>query len=104
MRSTARRHRHYCRALDLVAALDDERLPGPGREVLEDFAEQMLLSRETDPQAVQRLRNEAEVAVGELAVLGLLPRKIAVELTQLLKGAGPPLLMEAGMATPPRAA
>ena len=101
---TARRHRHYRRALDLLAALEGDWLPGPGREILEDFAEQMLLSRETDPQAVQRLRNEAEVAVGELALLGLLPRKIAVELTQLLMGAGPPLFIEAGMASPRRAA
>jgi hypothetical protein len=101
---TARRHRHYCRALDLLAAMEDDWLPDPGREILEDFAEQMLLSRESDPLAIRDLRHEVEVAVGELVVVGVLPRRVAVELTQLLMGAGPPLVMDARPAEERRAA
>jgi hypothetical protein len=101
---TARRHRHYRRALDLLAALEDGWLPPPGREILEDLAEHMLLSREEDSEAIRRLRREAEVAVGELALVGVLPRSTAVEFTQLLMGAGPPLLMELGSVRPQRAA
>jgi hypothetical protein len=101
---TARRHRHYRRALDLLAALEDGWLPGTGRETLEDLAEQMLLSRQSDPVAIRELRREVEVSVGELAVVGVLPGRIAVELTQLLMGAGPPLVMELSRAEPRRAA
>jgi hypothetical protein len=101
---TARRHRHYRRALDLLAATEEGWLPGPGREILEDVAEQMLLSRESDPLEIRQLRHEVEVAVGELAVVGVLPRRVAVELTQLLMGAGPPLVMETARAEPQRAA
>ena len=101
---TARRHRHYCRALDLLAAMEEGWLPEPGREILEDLAEQMLLSRESGPLAIRELRHEVEVAVGELAVVGVLPRRVAVELTQLLMGAGPPLVMETGRPERRRAA
>jgi hypothetical protein len=101
---TARRHRHYRRALDLLAALEDCWLPGAGREILEDLAEQMLLSRHSDPVAIRELRREVEVSVGELAVVGVLPHGIAGELTQLLMGAGPPLVMEPSTAESRRAA
>jgi hypothetical protein len=101
---TARRHRHYRRALDLLAAMQDGWLPEPGREILEDLAEQMLLSRESDPLAIRELRTGVEVAVDELSVVGVLPRRVAMELTQLLMGAGPPLVMETGRAEPRRAA
>jgi hypothetical protein len=101
---TARRHRHYRRALDLLRGLEDGWLPPAGRKLLEELAEDMLLSRESDPHAVLRLRREAELAVGELSVVGVLPKTTAEELTQLLMGAGPPLLGDDGRLRPRQAA
>lgn len=103
-RVTARRHRHYRRALDLLAGPESAWLPPEGRKLLVELAEDMLLSRESDPQAVLHLRRDAELAVGELSVVGVLPKPTAEELTQLLTGAGPSLLAEAPRLRPPRAA
>lgn len=101
---TARRHRHYRRALDLLHGLERGWLPPAGRDLLEELAEDMLLSRESDPHAVLRLRREAELAVRELSVVGVLPKPTAEELTQLLVGAGPSLLAEAAPLRRSRAA
>lgn len=101
---TTRRHRHYRRALDLIDGLERGWLPRAGRGLLEELAEDMLLSRDSDPHAVLGLRREAELAVGELSMVGVLPKPTADELTQLLKDAGPPLLVEVHRLRPHRAA
>ena len=54
---TARRHRHYRRALDLIAAVDPLWLSSPGRARLEDRAEEMLLSRLEDAASIQTYLN-----------------------------------------------
>jgi len=100
---TARRHRHYRRALDLLYALEPGRLPPVGRKLLEELVEDMLLSRESDPHAVLRLRREVRLAVSEFAVVGMLPGPTAEKLTRLLMDAGPPLLAEVVSPHPPRA-
>jgi hypothetical protein len=103
-RVTARRYRHYRRALDLVGGLERSQLAPAGQQLLEELAEDMLLSREADPHGVVRLRREAELAVRELSLVGVLPEPTADELTQLLLDAGPPLLAEVGPIRRQRAA
>lgn len=103
---TARRHRHYRRALDLIAAVDPLWLSSPGRARLEDRAEEMLLSRLEDAASISRLRSQAAGAIREMVGGGMLAQAVADELTELILAAGPsfPESAEAKLERPPRAA
>jgi hypothetical protein len=86
---TARRHRHYRRALDLIATVDPLWLSSDGRARLEDRAEEMLLTTTEEGPSVTRLRSETAGDVRAMVAAGLLPPGVAEELTGLLLAAGP---------------
>ena len=88
---TARRYRFYRMALDIVAAIDAERISAPGREILEDLAEHMLLSPDCTPADLRELRLDSMATVRELARAGMVPPAPADQLVHLVLGAGPPL-------------
>jgi hypothetical protein len=86
---TARRHRNYRRALDLIAAIDPLWLSSPDRARLEDRVEEMLLTTAEDPASIGRLRSDAAGSVREMVGAGMLPQAVADELTELMLAAGP---------------
>ena len=88
---TDRRYRHYRRTLALLNALNADWLPTEPRGLLEDLAEDLLLSRSTDEEEVRHTRDNVELTIGELTAIGMLQRATAVELTRLLIATGPPL-------------
>jgi hypothetical protein len=92
---TARRHRNYRRALDLIAAVDPLWLSSRGRACLEDRAEEMLLTRAEDAASVGRLRSQAAGSVREMVGGGMLPQAVADELIELILAAGPSSLKSA---------
>jgi hypothetical protein len=103
---TARRHRNYRRALDLIASVDPLWLSSLGRARLVDRAEEMLLSRAEDAASISRLRSEASSSIRQMAGEGLLPQAVADELTDLILAAGPTTVKPPGaqVANAPRAA
>jgi hypothetical protein len=88
---TSRRYDSYRRALDLVGAVGPQWLTDPARVELEDLVEQMLLSRDERREQVRKMREDASVAIRELAGAGMLPPTLAEELVGLVLAAGPPL-------------
>jgi hypothetical protein len=86
---TARRHRNYRRALDLISAIDPLWLSSPDRARLEDHAEEMLLTRVEDAASISRLRSSAARSVREMVGAGMLPQGVADELIELILAAGP---------------
>jgi hypothetical protein len=86
---THARYRHYRRVLALLNAMDDKRLPEEPRRLLEELAEDLLLSRSTDDNSVHATRVDVELTVGELTAIGVLSRATGVELTRLLLATGP---------------
>ena len=88
---TERRYRFYRKALDIIGAIDAERLSAPGRDILEDVAEHMLLSPDCSPAELRELRLDSTVTVRELARAGMVPPATADQLVELVVGAGPPL-------------
>jgi hypothetical protein len=103
---TARRYRNYRRALDLIAAVDPLWLSSAGRALLDDRAEELLLSRAEDRKSISRLQSEAARFIRHLVGEGLLPQAVADELTELILAAGPSIEGSTGprLAKAPRAA
>jgi hypothetical protein len=93
---TARRHRHYRRALDLIAGIDPLWLSSDGRARLTDRAEEMLLTTTEGGATITRLRSETAGDIREMVGAGMLPAAVAHELTGLLLAAGPSVPGSAG--------
>jgi len=83
----ARRYRSYCRALELLSAVDPRRSYPADRELLADLAEEMLLARADQPTG-KRARHATECLV-RMVETGAVKKSVAEESWGAIRAAGP---------------
>lgn len=90
---TARRHRHYRRALVLILAFE-ENVGKRDADLLRELAQDMLLTRGTESEDVDALLDPLALALARLVDEEALPFGVATELWREVQACGPPLAVE----------